>query len=343
MGFTLAIEQHSDPIAVEPGATVLESALAAGVPYPHGCRSGNCGACKSRLISGEIDLLPHSDYALSAEERASGLILACRATPWSDARVAWLDQDEIIAHPLRYLTCRVAALEPLSHDTMRLGLEITAGGPFDFSPGQYASLSFPGLPPRDYSMASRPGDRHLEFIIRRLQQGQTSAHVATALRRDDILRVNGPYGASWLREKHTGPVIAIAGGSGIAPLKSIIDSALGAGMAQPIRLYFGVQDERDLYLEAHFAALTLRHANFRFTPVLSLATAATARRRGLVHQVAIDDVADFDGAKAYLAGPPVMVEAATALLAARGMRRVDIHADAFYTAAEKAALTAEVS
>src|ERR1700732_2435275 len=106
----ISIRQHDGSIEVEPGQTILEAALAQGVPYPHGCRSGNCGACKSRLESGEVDLAPHSEFALSAAERAEGLILACRAVPWSDVALGWLDADEVIAHPLRQLTCRVVAL-----------------------------------------------------------------------------------------------------------------------------------------------------------------------------------------------------------------------------------------
>src|SRR5438105_3104752 len=130
MSFAITIRQHDAPIPVEPGETILAAALAQGVPYPHGCRSGNCGACKSVLLSGEVDLAPYSGYALTEEERSQGLILACRATPWSDAAVAWLETDEVAAHPLRQVTCRVIGLEDLTHDIKRVRLEIVAGGPF---------------------------------------------------------------------------------------------------------------------------------------------------------------------------------------------------------------------
>ncbi|HKW53720.1 MAG TPA: 2Fe-2S iron-sulfur cluster-binding protein [Stellaceae bacterium] len=341
MSFVVSIRQHPDPIAVEPGATVLESALAQGVPYPHGCRSGNCGACKSRLDAGEVELSPYSPYALSDAERADGLILACRAVPWSDAAVSWLDADEVVIHPQRKLICRVAEVAPLTHDIKRLTLAIESGGPFTFSAGQYASLRFEGLPPRDYSMANRPDEATLEFHVRRMGPGSASAYVAEKLKRGDQVIVEGPYGASWLREKHTGPIVAIAGGSGLAPIKSIVETALAQGMRQPIHLYFGARGERDIYLEGHFRALAARHGNLRYTPVLSRPSRDTARRIGFVHEAVAADLADLDGAKAYLAGPPVMVEAATALLAdARGLRRQDIHADAFYTEAEKAALSA---
>ncbi len=343
MGFTVTIRQHPKPITVEPGETVLEAALAQGVPYPHGCRSGNCGACKSRLDSGEIDLAAYSEFALSEEERASGLILACRAMPWSDAAVSWLDTDEVVLHPQRRMTCRVVEIDAMTHDIKRVRLAIASGGPFSFSPGQYAALRFAGYPPRDYSMANRPDEPVLEFHIRRTAPGSASAHVAEGLKLGDSVLVEGPFGSSFLREKHTGPIIAVAGGSGLAPIKSIVESALTAGLRQPIHLYFGARDERDLYLEDHFFTLVRRHANLRFTPVLSQPSGATSRRVGLVHEAVAVDIGDFDGAKAYLAGPPPMVEAATQLFEARGMRRADIHADAFYTEAEKAAMMAKAS
>src|SRR5258706_10951534 len=170
--------QRGEPITAEPGETILEAALAQGVPYPHGCRSGNCGACKSVLEAGEVDLAPYSDYALTDEERAQGLILACRATPWSDAAVSWLEADEVVAHPLRQLVCRVIVLEDLTHDIKRVRLEIVSGGPFDFSAGQYAALRVSTLPARDFSMANRPDDPVLEFPLRPMTGGAASRCIA---------------------------------------------------------------------------------------------------------------------------------------------------------------------
>ena len=338
MTFAVAIRQHGGSIAVEPGATILESALAQGVPYPHGCRSGNCGACKSVLESGEVALAPYSEYALTEEERAQGLILACRATPWSDAIVAWLETDEVVAHPLRHLTLRVAGLEDLTHDIKRIYLEIVSGGPFEFSAGQYAALRVASLPARDFSMANRPDVPMLEFHVRHMTGGAASRYIVRNLALGETVRLEGPFGSAHLREQHAGPILAIAGGSGLAPIKSIVETALWRGARQPIHLYFGARDERDLYLVEHFQALAAAHPNLYFTPVLSEPRGSTAWRTGFVHEVVAADLGDLDGAKAYIAGPPVMVEAATAMLLDRGLRRQDIHADAFYTEADKPTL-----
>jgi len=335
MSFKVNIVSAERTIEVPTGGTILEAALDAGIGYPHGCQSGNCGACKSHLVKGDVTMEGYSEFALSDEEKARGLILACRAVPWEDSEVAWLDEDDLIVHPRRLLSCKVIGLDDATHDIKRVRLGIVSGGPFDFSAGQFASVTFPGCPPRDYSMANVPGDPNLEFHIRRTAGGTASAHVAEKLKLGDDVRVEGPFGTSYLRETHRGPIIAVAGGSGMAPIKSIVERALAQKMPQHIYLYFGVRSERDLYLDAYFARLAEQHDNLHFTPVLSDGP-ADGRRSGLVHEAVAQDFDEFDGCKAYLAGPPVMVEAATRLFEQRGMRRIDVHADAFYTAAEMA-------
>ena len=155
------------------------------------------------------------------------------------------------------------------------------------------------------------------------------------LKPGDSVRVEGPFGASYLRETHRGPIIAVAGGSGMAPLKSIVERAIQKEMPQHIYFYFGVRSERDLYLHDHFATLAEKHPRLHFMPVLSEGDGG-GLRTGLVHEAVAADFDELDGCKAYLAGPPVMVEAATKLFEQRGMRRIDVHADAFYTAAEMA-------
>ncbi|MFI5029896.1 MAG: 2Fe-2S iron-sulfur cluster-binding protein [Reyranellales bacterium] len=335
MSFKVHISKADKTIEVPTGATILWSALDQGVDYPFGCQSGNCGACKSHLVSGEVTMEGYSEFALSEEEKGRGLILACRAVPWEDCEVAWLEEDDLIVHPRRILGCKVVRLDDATHDIKRVRLSIESGGPFDFSAGQFASVTFAGCAPRDYSMANVPGDPVLEFHVRRSVDGTVSAYVAETLKIGDSVRVEGPFGASYLRESHRGPIIAVAGGSGLAPIKSIVERALAQKLPQHIHLYFGVRTERDLYLHDHFAALAKKHDTLHFTPVLSEA-ANGAYRTGLVHEAVGRDFDELDGCKAYLAGPPVMVEAATKLFEQRGMRRIDIHADAFYTAAEMA-------
>lgn len=322
---------------VLPGETMLESLLQAGVPFPHNCQSGNCGACKCELIDGDILELPYSEYALSAEERSRSLILACRTQVWGDCRVRLLDADEMVVHPSRVMRCRVIALDELTHDIRRVELAIESGGPYGFSAGQHAHLKLaPGIPERSYSMANVPGQSTLEFYVRQVPRGQASGYVFSNLRVGAEVTVSGPLGNAYLRESHRGPLLALAGGSGMAPIKSIVETALRADPARTIHCYFGVRDERDVYLEQHLNELSRQHPNLSFQIVLSQPSAPSARRTGTVAEALASDFAQLEGFKAYVAGPPAMVESAQRELEKKGLPRRDVHADAFYSQAEDA-------
>lgn len=329
---TVEIRQAQRSIRVPEVRTILEVALEEGIPYPHGCRSGRCGSCKSRLVSGEVDLLPHTPFALSPSERSQGLILACRAQPLSDLTVSWLGKEEEKAdHPVRRIRTQVVALENATHDIKRVRLMPEDGPPLAFTAGQYAQVTFPGAPTRDYSMANMPGETELEFHIRRIPGGAASERVATRLARGDRVEVRGPLGSAFLRESHTGPILAVAGGSGLAPIKSIVETAHAHGLRQPIRVYFGVRTERDLYLVDHFQRMAKAYPNLSFAPVLSEEPRSDRYRTGFVTDAIAMDVSDLDGWKAYMAGPPAMIDAAGPLLQERGLRSEDMHVDVFFT------------
>ncbi len=325
-------------LEVADGQTILDAALAAKIDYPCGCQSGNCGACKSHLFTGKVDLAPYSEFALETSERDQGLVLACRSVPLTDCEIAPLDQDEVVAHPHRVMDCKIGRITEATHDIRVIQIDVIGGGPFSFSPGQYAALTFSGLPPRDFSMANRANENHLEFHIRRITGGKVSDHILDELKVGDRVNVEGPYGVSYLRELHRGPILAVAGSTGLAPIKSIVGSALQIGMKQSIYLYLGVRDERDLYMTDALELLATDYPSLTFTPVLSEPSEQVKYRSGLVTDAVLSDFDDLDGCKAYIAGPPAMVEMAVEKFQLLGIRREDCHADAFYTEAEKAIL-----
>ncbi|NDV89115.1 2Fe-2S iron-sulfur cluster binding domain-containing protein [Aurantimonas aggregata] len=317
-------------IRVPDGETILSAALAEGIDYPHGCKSGRCGICKSRRASGDVDLLDHSRFALTPAERDAGLILACRAVPKGSASVAWLEDEDTARHPVRSIEAEVVGTELLTHDILRLRLK---GGspPLQFAPGQYATLELPGETSRDYSMANAPGAEVVEFHVRRVPGGRTSGAIHDRLQTGDRVWLTGPRGAANLRAGHTGPILAVAGGSGLAPILSILESAVAQGMRQPIRVYIGGRDERDLYGLDRLARLAAQHGDMTVTPVLSAPSAPTDRRTGFLHTVVHADLQAFDGWKCYTAGPPAMIDALTEVVLARGLQREDLHADVFFT------------
>lgn len=321
-------------VAVADGQTILEAALDAGISYPHGCRSGRCGSCKSWLLEGQVELGKHSPFALTDEERGLGQILACRAFPHGDVTVEWLDTD-YVARPSVAQGATVVALEGKTHDILAVRLKLDDRPAFRFAAGQYLSLGLPRVPARHYSMANGPDDELVELHIRLVPQGRTSSLIHNSLRAGDRVEIQGPAGSAYLRDAHEGTIVAVAGGSGLAPIKSIVETALAAGMRQRIHLYFGARAEEDLYLVDHFRTLERRFPNLTFVPVLSQAI-TTTRRSGFVSEALAQDLGDLAGAKAYVAGPPPMVDAVRGVLAARDVAPRDIHADVFFTPEEAA-------
>lgn len=303
---------------------------------PRRFRHRRSGKAQDRS-QGTVDLLPHTPFALSPEERAEGLILACRALPTSDAGVAWLDgADEIAEMPVRRLSGRLVEVVDATHDIklLRVALEKREG--WDFRAGQYVRLAYPGAPARDYSMANRPDEEFIEFHVRQVPGGAASQIIARTAQVGDPLVVEGPFGSAFLREGHAGPILAVAGGSGLAPVKAIVETAIAKGMKQPIHVYFGVRTARDLYLIDRFAVIAGLHANVCFVPVLSEETAG-GFRSGYVSDAIAADIADLDGWKAYVAGPPAMIDSVGPVLLERGIRSADIHADVFFTPDRNAA------
>ena len=315
-------------LEVPEGKTLLEAALEAGINYPHGCRSGRCGACKTRLLSGEVDLLPHTPFSLTADERDQGLILACRARLRSDIEARWLARPKV-SHPVIKTDGVVASSERLTHDILELRLRLDA--PLAYAPGQYASLALPGLPSRDYSMAPSARADELVFHIREVAGGRVSASVAQRARPGATMQVVGPYGSAYLREDHSKPILAVGGGSGLAPILSIVTRAVEADMHQPIHLYFGARDSGDVYGLRQLDALAQAHPRLSRHVVLSAATAETCYRAGFVHEAIAADIQGMAGWKAYVAGPPAMVEAVGEVCRERHLREGDLHADVFFT------------
>jgi len=330
MSFTVTLAGRGESFPVEMGTPILDAALAAGIAYPYSCRAGNCSSCKSHLVEGEIEMMDYSEFALSTSERAEGIILACRAVPWSDCTVEVLDAEELVLHPGRQLACTVTAIERATHDIVILRLRIASGGPMVYEPGQYARVTFPGLPARDFSMATPHRLDELEFHLRCVPGGVVSGYVAERAQIGDSVRVEGPFGTAYLRERHAGPVILAGGGTGLAPMLAMLDALLGSGVERRIDVYVGARAERDLY--AHERLGIAERAGVTVHRVLSEPDGATAHRTGYLADALRSDALDLDGVKVYLAGPPVMVDTCIAALEARGVPRRDMHADAFYAA-----------
>ena len=327
---------NGDEIIVDDGNTILESALDQGVDFPHGCRTGNCGACKSKKLSGEIEMSPFSEFALDKDEEKQGLILACRSVPWSDCEIEILNEDEDNENnknniEINSLKCEVTNIKKVTKDIFIINLKLNNKNFLEFKAGQYAELYIDGCKEKHFSMENSPNTGELEFHIKTLDGGEISNYVKNHLKLGEIITVKGPYGNAYLREKHRGPIIAVAGGTGLAPILSIVEYSQEIDMKQPINIYYGAQSEQELYFIQQLNKMTKANNNLKFYPVTLEKSNNKSIRQGLVTDAIIEDINNFDGYKAYLAGPPKMVEAAEKILTSKGIRKVDIHSDAFYT------------
>tara|TARA_B100000686_G_scaffold342408_1_gene421511 strand:- start:18966 stop:19982 length:1017 start_codon:yes stop_codon:yes gene_type:complete len=322
---------NTNNIEVDAGNTILEVALENNIDFPHGCRSGNCGACKSKLISGNVEMSPYSEFALEDDDKDKGYILACRAVPWSDCEILVTNENNEESNKIIEFEATVKKIKQINEDIYVIKLDDHLTNNFRFYAGQYAELTFGKLPEKHFSMANSPNSKELEFHIKALNNGQTSEYIKNQLKLNDKIQVKGPYGDAFLRTNHKGPIIAIAGGTGLAPILSIVKSAIENNMKQSLKIYYGAKTEKELYFTSEFKKIIEKYKNIEFYTVVNKSRDKYNIRIGNVTDAVIEDIEDFDGYKAYLAGPPKMVEAAEDLLISLSIRKIDIHSDAFYT------------
>lgn len=313
--------------------SILDAALKADVPFPHSCRAGECGQCKCRLVEGEVEHDSYAPQALSEEERENGLILACRARPRGDVELAWLAATLPVL-PVRRCRGKVVAVEAATHDIVRLRVRVH-GETLTHYPGQFVLLSFAGKPARAYSMASLPGASELEFHVRHVPGGKVSSHVAQVLQTGDTVRIEGPFGKAHLQPGETKGVVLVAGGSGLAPVLSILRALLAREADTNIHLYHGVRDEHDLY-ESGWLQTLASAGRIVYRPVLSHPAGPTAHANGLVHLAMEQDFSTLADMEIYACGPPPMVEAVQSLARQRGVGDGRVHADAFHAAPPQA-------
>ncbi|WP_395703269.1 2Fe-2S iron-sulfur cluster-binding protein [Aquabacterium sp.] len=328
------MEVHIHPlqraIEVAPGANLLEALREAQVPMSYSCMAGRCGTCRCRVLEGEVlDGGRVAQRPLDGLDGDEGWVLACQTYLTAPCTIEIPEPDEVVVHPARILKATVQAIEPLTHDIRRLVLK--PARPLDFSPGQYAQLQFTPEHIRPYSMAGLPGDDTLEFHVRVVPGGRVSGYVTNTLRVGDAVRVSGPLGTAYLRRRHEGPLLCVAGGTGLAPILSILRGLLAEGLRNPVRLYLGVRSPRDLYGLDWLLALQARHPALQLQIVVTAGGNPREHRCGLVTEAIEQDLTNLAGWRAYLCGSPPMVEAATLVARRKGMAPAHIHADAFYT------------
>ncbi len=343
MSFTVRIEPSGHRFDVDSDESVLDAALRHGYAFPYGCRGGGCGACKGKLLDGNVDYGTERPPALSEEDVEQGLALFCQARPTSELVVEIKEIGEAEDLAIKIMPSKVHKKEFLSHDVIRLYLKLPVTERIQFRAGQYIDILLPDGRKRSFSIANAPHDDALiELHIRHVDGGDFTGYVMDELHEKDILRIEGPHGSFFLREEANRPLIFMAGGTGFAPIKGIIEHALAEGLNQPMHLYWGVRAEKDLYLDALPLKWAKHLPHFHFVPVFSQPDDDASKdvRTGYVHDAVIadfpDGLADFD---VYASGPPVMVHAGHDAFKKHGLTEHRYFSDAFEFQAPKANLT----
>ncbi|MEJ2888593.1 NADH:ubiquinone reductase (Na(+)-transporting) subunit F [Actinomycetospora aeridis] len=330
-------------IEVDEDQTILRAASEQGIQLMHGCKEGQCAACKSFVLEGdmdEIELDRYSTFALPDMEREEGQTLLCRAHAYDDLVIELLNYDEEIIRsglPLRKGTVEVLANDPVTHDMRHLVVKQIAGEDIKFFPGQYMDLTVPDTGEvRSFSMANLPNREGVfEFVIKIYPDGAFSQFLEKKVSIGDRIEVEAPFGTCTLRENRTSDIVFIGGGAGMAPLLGLLRALAEKDGERKARLYYGARTRADLCFEDELRALEEKIPGFRYVPALSEHDGDDwDGETGLITEVVRANEPALEGMDAYVCGPPPMVDAAIALLTQRGMDEQHIYYDKFTTTGE---------
>ena len=329
---TVRLIPYERSISAAEDLPVLTAAQRAGLALPHSCRSGRCGSCRARLLSGRIEYQAGPPLGLSAQERQDGYVLLCQALPRSDLVVEARPVQSAAGAEIKTLPSRIARRVPLAPDVMQLILRVPAVESMEFLAGQYLDVLLDGGLRRSYSVANAPhAGSHFELHVRHVPGGAFSDPVFSTLKEGALLKIEGPLGR-FIYERRAGPTLFIAGGTGFAPIKAMLGQALGEDSAAELHLYWGAREAAGIYEEALVRDWAARHARLKVHTVLSAAS-SPAHRAGWVHEAVLQDHPDLAPFTIYAAGPPAMIDAIRANFPTRGARPEQLYLDSFDHAA----------
>lgn len=324
--YTVRLEPVGVEFEVEEGETVLNAAFRQGISLPHGCKEGQCSACKCNLLEGDVEMMKYSTFALSDGEKEAGGILLCRTIAYSDMEVELLNFDEELLSKsiaVKEYKGRISGIERLTHDIR--AIEITLSAPMKFWAGQYADITVATKTgetiTRSFSMANTPEQtERLQFIIKKYPEGRFSGELdGGGIDVGAEVTVRGPFGSCFRREDREGALILVAAGSGMSPIWSILRDHIASGETRPVHFFYGARTQADLFYLDRIRALIEQHDNVTFTPVLSHANddGTWNGARGFVHEVVksrLDELGIAGEGDVYACGPPPMIDALSPVL-----------------------------
>lgn len=332
--FRVSLHDSPGQVLVRPGETILEAGLREGVAMPYECRNGACGVCVCTVMHGSVDPGQYQQAALPPAAREQGRVLMCCARPLSDLEIDFTWPEGAPRPVIGQYTGRVDSIERLGPEVIRLMISLPGGQRIRFAAGQYINIILPDGQRRAYSFANAPHDNtRIELHVRRIPGGRFTGHVFEAMQVGDELSFEGPLG-SFTRQDSERPILFVAGATGFAPVKSIVEDCLWRGIRRPMSVYWGVRQREDLYLAELAETWQRRHENLRFVPVVSQGRAddGWTGRRGMIHEAMLADHPDMTGFEVYVCGSVKMVEAAVPAFIGHGLAPDMCFTDAFVPA-----------
>lgn len=331
--YTVTLQHSGRRFSVAPGETVLEAAQRAGIALPYSCRAGVCGSCKAHLVEGEVSYPRNPPRALPAHGNPHDTVLMCQAVPGSDLLLQAREVTSVEDVARRQLDVIVARKWELAPGVIGLLLQPADGElRLHWLPGQYLDVLLADGRRRPFSIANGPQpDGSIELHVRHVAGGGFTSWVADELKQGDRLRIEGPLGTFVAREDSERPLIFMAGGTGFAPVKALVEHFLALHTQRRIDIYWGARQAGDIYLADLAAGWAGQAHALHFHPVLSEPEAAQAAgvRAGLVHEAVLQDWPDLSGHDVYMSGPPPMIEAACARFAQAGLPDEQLFYDSF--------------
>lgn len=335
MAYCISVNERADAFVAEPGESILEAGRRAGFTFPQACRNGNCFRCEGRLLRGEVEHQRSHEKTHATRDPAT--VLPCIVEARSDCTIAVEGVYGPGELPVAEVAAQVVAIEPLNHNVSRIRLRLPAGKKVERLAGQYLEILDPdGVDGGAYafSIASPPeSGREIELHIRYGDENPSSLAVMALLRREKVVTLRLPMGDCTLAGEPRLPLLFIAGATGFSQVKAFVEHAIARGWTVPVTVCWGARTPEDIYLAELPARWARECANIRFVPVAtSLAGSGPGQqeiRSGLVHEAALEQVADFGNVLVYACGSPPMAYAALDAFVARGLPRDRLFSDVF--------------
>ena len=326
MAYRVQVEPSGQAFEVASGETLLAAAQRANVALAHDCQLGGCGTCRVQLIDGCVSYAEFP-LALTAEEESEGYALACQAQPVSDLVISAPPPLDDLPDTRRYRAV-IQAVRPLGPDVTHLVLDIPGDAPVRFQPGQHMNVLLPDGQTRSFSMASRPRGNQVDFHVRRLAGGRFTDQLA-CLEAGETLEVELPLGGFRYHPQDERPLLMVATGTGLAPIKAMLEALMDDPDCPPVSLYWGARTAADLYLDQAIRTWGARLFEFNYVPVLSRADSGWTGRRGYVQDAVTVDFSDLSEHAIYLCGSPAMIADAKQAFFARGAAVAQTYAEGF--------------